>query len=721
MILLPLILLLLCADISSADDLTSRARAARLRAQVYLATGAWTEAERQLTALNERFPEDRFVLSDLATACQQLGQIDRADNIYRRLIELYPEAPSYRRNRTYLLFEARRYAAVVELIDAEPEPPTGELRRLLATALDRTGQVERADQFYDAALADSPEDFDLLLMMGERQLGKGRNDRALPYFEQALPLQPRNPRLLKDLALAVQEEDPEQFRQYLLPILIYDRSDAEVPYLLGEFYRPGDPQRAAKYYGEGLRRLQKQEQGATDLYRQSLEARLRYRLGEQDEAERRYRDLLVRHPNATDLRDDLAQLLVEERRWDEALELIASDSTGDRASWLRVAVHQTRGDWLLLADELSILSKRSPESWQLRADLAEALSHTARWPEGLSIWNELLISPPTRQVAERIFEQRRALRQTRGTALGLEGTHTGLPAEGSWGLRPALRWQLTPHLSSSARWIAGLYKDDGGGGIPAFSERVHEGWLGFDYALHPAWEIGLWTRTYSGDRDDRIGFGGRIRHLLRRGGRIEFEGSEDDMWTEPVDAVINEGRFRRTALSLSSPLPLGLYGQTQGSWRSFRVGNNRQLGSELRGSAYLGREIARLPYGASFPLRTLSLSLAFEESRADQEAAQAALIALQKRTRTFSLNLFAHFLFAGRALLDLSLFTGLDPERDLAPGELYGLGVEFHADLTHRLSLAAGGSFASESSLQAAGGTYRQARMGLMYYFDYNR
>ena len=42
MILLPLILLLLCADISSADDLTSRARAARLRAQVYLATGAWT-------------------------------------------------------------------------------------------------------------------------------------------------------------------------------------------------------------------------------------------------------------------------------------------------------------------------------------------------------------------------------------------------------------------------------------------------------------------------------------------------------------------------------------------------------------------------------------------------------------------------------------------------------------------------------------------------------
>jgi len=339
-----------------ARDLVSRARATRLRAQAYLAKEAWTEAERQLTALNQRFPEDRFVLSDLATACQRLGQIDRADGIYRQLIKLYPETPSYRRDRIYLLFETERYPTVVELIDAEPEPPTGELRRLLATALDRTGQEERADQFYDAALTESPEDFDLLLMMGERQLGKGRSERALSYFEQALPLQPRNPRLLKDLALAVQEEDPEQYRQYLLPILVYDRSDAEVPYLLGEFYRPDDPQRARKYYQEGIRRLQKKVLRSTDLYHQSLEARLRYRIGERIEAENRYRDLLVRHPDATDLRDDLAQLLVEERRWDEALELIPPDSTGDRASWLRVAVHQARGDWPRLADELSILS-----------------------------------------------------------------------------------------------------------------------------------------------------------------------------------------------------------------------------------------------------------------------------------------------------------------------------------------------------------------------------
>jgi tetratricopeptide (TPR) repeat protein len=713
-----LILLLFAGGAAGEEDPLSLTRTARLRVQAYIASQDWDEAERQLLKLVERFPEDRYILGDLAFVYRQKGSFDQATALYRRLMERYPEQDSYRQDLLYLLFEAGHYAEVVELFDVDPAPPVGDLRRLLADALDRTGRSERAERFYDEALRENSEDFALLLMMGERHLRRGDPDRALPYFRQAHALQPRDPRLLKDLALAVQKDDPEQYRQYLLPVLVYDRTDAEVPYLLGEFYLPDQPQRAAKYYGEALRRLQKVER--PDLYQQSLEARIRHRLGERQEAEQRFRALLEQNPRAADLRNDLAQLLVEEKRWDEALELLPADSLDTRAAWLRLTVHQQRRYWPGMAAELSFLADHTPGDPNLRLDLAEALDRTGRWPEALSLYDSLLTPSAPRPAAERAFELRLALRRERGGFFGLEGTHIGLPGERSWGLHPALRWQFSPRLYGEVRGIAGLYEDDQTALQNAFSENVNEGSLELTWALRPEWEVAVKGRGYLGYGRRHPGVTASTRYRLRRGGDVEFEGSLNQLWTEPVEAVGQEGLFHQAKISASTPLLARLYFQGQGSWRSLRVQGDQYFGRERKVGFSLGREFLRLPYGSSLPLRSANLSLSFESSWTAQEPDLSALIQLQKQTRTASLNLFLHLLPTRRTLLDLSFFVGLDPKRDLTLGELYGLGGEFHTDLGYRLALYAGGFFASESSLQATGGSYRQARIGLLYYFDYH-
>ena len=706
--------LLTAAPAASEEDLNVRIRAARLRVQALMAQEEWEAAEVQLRRLAAHRPEDIYVLGDLAVACQRQGKIDAAIAFYRRLLPLAPEKPAYRRDMAYLLYETGRYPEVVELFARAAEPPRGELRRLLADALDRVGQRQRADGLYAAALAQSPEDADLLLTVGERLLNREESQEALPYLRRAHILQPREPRLLKALALAVQEEDPEQYRQYLLPVLVLDKTDAEVPFLIGELYRPEAPVRAAKYYRAALERLEKK--AALEPYEQTLKARLLGRLGEPAQAEAMLRDLLERNPESTDLRLDLAQLLIDTGRLDEGLDALPADSVEARAAWPRLDISQQRHDWPGQITELAFLTDREPGDWRLRLDLADALARNGRWPEALQLCDSLLVAPPARAAAERAFELRHALRQRRGTALALEATHTGLPDESAWGARPSLRWQFSPRTSASARWISGLYEDDALPDRPAFSERVDEFSVELAHAPHPDWEIGVQGRGYLGNLETRPGLGVRLGHILRRGGTLEFEVRANELWTEPVDAVAHEGLFHRAGLALSTPLFARLYLQSQASWRRFQVRGDQRFGHEGRMSLFLGREQLRLPYGSDFPLRSASLSLAFEEARSDQRARLAELLQLQEKYRAISLNLFTHFLFGGRAFLDLSLSAGLDPERDLGPGELYGLSAEFNAALNPRLSLYAGGAFASESGAQAAGGSYRQARVGIIYY-----
>ena len=157
--------------------------------------------------------------------------------------------------------------------------------------------------------------------------------------------------------------------------------------------------------------------------------------------------------------------------------------------------------------------------------------------------------------------------------------------------------------------------------------------------------------------------------------------------------------------------------QGRGSRRNLNLRGDRAFGDETRAALFVGREIARLPYGSTSPLRSLSVSLAHEHTWSDQVADFEPLIDLPAETGLSTVGLSMYLLVAGRTQVSLSPFLGWDPQRDLSFGEVYGLTAVAHADLTRSFAVEGEGFVATESSLLAAGGTYRTARLALLYYY----
>ena len=721
MLILLLSLLLLAHAAAADQDLEARTRAARLRAQVYLATGEWAKATGELERLADRFPRDRYILGDLAGAYQQQGEIDRAVEIFRRLLDLDPEAAVYRRDLAYLLSEAGRYGEVLDLLAdvlRSPQEAGPELIQLLVQACDRSGRGAEADRLYETLLQRRPSDPPLLLAMGERYLSQQRPEEAVVFFRQAHAVEPRNPRALKGMALAMGPEWRTQYREYLLPVLVLDRQDAEVPYLLGEFYLADDPEKAGRYFHEALKRLRKKD--ATSPYEQDMEARLYYRLGWRMRAESLFRKLLEQRPGDIDLKNDLAEMLIADGRDEEVLELLPPGAGDGRSARLRTTVYLQRRRWSAAAGELSLLVAQSPTDESLKLDLAEALESSGDWPAALDLHDEVLRRKRGRTTAERAYEMRHQLRTRRGSHLGLHLDHTGLTGEDSFGFRPLLRWQVGSRLHGALHGSVHRRADRTIADHPDFSKRMGDYGLALGYALRPDWEVEVYARGHLWHLEGRPNFGVATRYYLERGGAVEASGSVNDVWSEPVDAILYKGLFNQARLSFYLPLAGRWAVQGQAYWRGLRLHRTQYFGSERRGSIGLSREILRRPYGASFPLRSLNLSVAHERTWSSQEAAFLELIRLLDRTSATSVELLAHFLLCQRSSLDLAVFAGRDPERDLAPGELLGLSFRFQADLSSNLAFYASGFFSSESSVEATGGSYRQARAGLIHYFKKN-
>ena len=248
---------------AAEDEQAPWLRSALLRSQVYIARQEWEAAEVELVLLADRRPGNRYILNDLAVVYQRRGHTDQAVEIHRQLLALYPESDLYRRDLAYLLYQEERYAEIVDLLTGGlDEPGTAEagLLQLLAAAYDRTNRAAMANQLYEVLAEKNPEDVSLLLLLGERYLGQNQPARARSYFQRVQQMQPRNHRALKGLAMSLGATNQVEYRKYLLPILVLDKQDAEVPYLLGESYFAHTPQKAAKFYQEALGRLEEKEE-----------------------------------------------------------------------------------------------------------------------------------------------------------------------------------------------------------------------------------------------------------------------------------------------------------------------------------------------------------------------------------------------------------------------------------------------------------------------------
>ncbi len=699
-------------DVTISDaSLEARARATRLRARAYMELAEWSAAEEQLLRLIRRFPDDRYGLADLATVYRRQGDLPAAVQTYRRLLTLVPESAAYRSDLLYTLAEAERWPDVVDEFTAMQEVPAGNLRRLLSRALDQLGHTDKADQYYALELAENPRDASLLETMGGRMLGRGDYGLARVYLERAYELAPRRIPVIKGLAAAVREQDPEQYRRYLQIVLTLDAADVEAPYLLGEHLTATEPVAAELYFQEAVERFERLRE--PDRRQQTIAARSLARLGHTTRAMASLRQLMLAHPEDAEVRIELARLLLQTGHLEEAWSVLVPVETEPGAAWVRLDIARQQGDWTAVSDQLNLLIQADPANWSLRLDQAWAMSRAGRWEEAALVFDAMLRSPPTPAAGERAYLQRVNLRTSWGSSVGLTGGYTEQHGQSSRLLVPSLDWQMSRRFRARIRWHSGWYRRT----APAtYDEHLGEADLELTYAPHPPWHVSLHLTGHTETLTRRPGTALSASMPLVRDAVLRLAAQANQRWTDPVAAAAYEGHYHRFQLQSSTPLPGRLYIQMQMAWRQLWVRENQRYGDEIRAGGYLSRTLLRFDYGSQHPLRSVSVALSGEERRTDTRAPARRLFQVQERSRSVSAHFSTNLQFGHRCHTSLSLFSGVDLERDQRLGDLYGASASLDVDLHDRLSIRGSAYMSSQSELEVRTGTYHQAQLSIIRY-----
>lgn len=300
-------------------DTVSRQRLA----EIYLADRD-SRALGFFSALHRELPRDAGITLGLAASEEMAGRYDEAEVLLRRLHADNPDDPIAARELARVLVahgrRDREAIAVLTPFVAESGPVDPDMLLLLIECHQRSGERRTAAALLARALAAGASTPDRLAALGDACLALGETIRAADCYRRALEIDPVSFRALKGLGIALQRRAPQEARRALLAALPLDPDDFEVPYWLAELDRGLSSAAARARYDEALRRIERRPD--RDLYAETVRARILLRTGRPDEAFGVYRRLLALHPGDLDLRNDLAELLIERGRYDEALALL---------------------------------------------------------------------------------------------------------------------------------------------------------------------------------------------------------------------------------------------------------------------------------------------------------------------------------------------------------------------------------------------------------------
>ncbi len=174
--------------------------------------------------LTPETPKDTLLAAELAA---QAGQLDAAEQAYRRVLAKDPKSAAANAGLAHLLIARKQYAEAETLLRAaleqapedtalttqlgtvlaaedkaealplfqklhEAHPNDLAITRLLAAVLDDAGDVVGSDKLYVSLLAASPDDPALLVSHGQNLIRQMKNAEAYAAFNKATQLDPAN-------------------------------------------------------------------------------------------------------------------------------------------------------------------------------------------------------------------------------------------------------------------------------------------------------------------------------------------------------------------------------------------------------------------------------------------------------------------------------------------------------------------------------------------------
>ncbi|MDF0585068.1 tetratricopeptide repeat protein [Bradyrhizobium yuanmingense] len=246
----------------------------------------------------------------------QAGRLDRAETIYRRILNKNPDHAGSLHMIGVIHFQRREYARAIDYIGRaiELEPRDSNFRHNFANALGGLGRRAEAEAEYRAAIRLNENHGDAHGALGMLLLEAGRLDAAEPHLRKACDLRPSSEIARNDLGILLCRRDAlddaeAKFREALQIKFDFAQAHANLGSILrarGELDRAAEHCRLALASDENLAE-------AHFVLAQVLEGLDRY-----EEAERAYRKAIALKPDNADWYNDLAKLLVDLRRLDEA-------------------------------------------------------------------------------------------------------------------------------------------------------------------------------------------------------------------------------------------------------------------------------------------------------------------------------------------------------------------------------------------------------------------
>ncbi len=155
------------------------------------------------TALNLR-PDDPDLVYNLARCHHRLGQLDEAEKLYGKCLDLAPDHADARHAWILLLVNTSRQDKALALVQdwRRQRPQLAAPYVEEAWLLGRAGNLDDALVRYQAALSRDPCHPRALIEMAALYEKLGRPDRALVLYERSLAARPDQPaitRLVRDL------------------------------------------------------------------------------------------------------------------------------------------------------------------------------------------------------------------------------------------------------------------------------------------------------------------------------------------------------------------------------------------------------------------------------------------------------------------------------------------------------------------------------------------
>jgi protein O-GlcNAc transferase len=252
-------------------------------AQLLLAGNDLQKARAIMAVATEAYPRDALLQDTLGVVMAKQQDYATAEEHFRQAVELDPAmAEPHFHLGTALLLEKQPAQAIAELktaaglrpgdaaiglalgraltgegqdaaavgalqqalkvVDASaPRDTALDIKYALAVALQNTGRNQEALPLFEEAAAERPADAATLTNLGLALVQLGKAKEALPYYDKALALQPNDWILQQDVGVAyLQQSDLNHAIEHFLTALTIDPQNAQLHYDLGLAYKLKD-------------------------------------------------------------------------------------------------------------------------------------------------------------------------------------------------------------------------------------------------------------------------------------------------------------------------------------------------------------------------------------------------------------------------------------------------------------------------------------------------